>query len=52
MSKSTDAFRVGQQGVGSNGQIAHPQLLDHSERLKEKFFKVGEHAWCLVGNGL
>ena len=52
MSKSTDAFRVGQQGVGSNGQIAHSQLLDHSERLKEKFYKVGEHAWCLVGNGL
>ena len=52
MSKSTDAFRVGQQGVGSDGQLAHPQLLDHSERLKEKFYKVGEHAWCLVGNGL
>ena len=52
MSKSTGSFRVGQQGVGVDGQLAHPQLLDHSQRLKENFYKVGEHAWCLVGNGL
>ena len=38
-------------GSRVNGR-AHSQLLDHSERLKEKFYKVGEHAWCLVGNGL
>ncbi len=52
MSNSTDAFRVGEQRVGPDGQFSHPQLLDHSERLKEEFYQVGEHAWCFVGNGL
>ena len=43
MSNSTDAFRVGEQRVGPDGQFSHPQLLDHSERLKEEFYQVGEH---------
>ena len=52
MSKKTSAFRPGEQGTGAYGQLAHPQLLDHSERLQEEFYQVGENAWCLVGNGL
>ena len=51
MNKLTDAFRVGQQAFGAHGQFAHPQLLDHSERLKESFYKVGEHACNYEFNG-
>ena len=52
MNKKTDAFRTGEQAVGADGQLAHPQLLEHSDRLKEEFYAVGEDAWCFVGNGL
>ena len=52
MSDSTQAFRVGQVATGSEGQTAHPQHLAHSERLKETFYKIGDSAWCYVGNGL
>ena len=52
MNKKTDAFRTGEQAVGSDGQLAHPQLLEHSDRLKEEFYAVGKDAWCFVGNGL
>ncbi|NOX51135.1 MAG: MBL fold metallo-hydrolase [Gammaproteobacteria bacterium] len=37
---------------GEKGQIAHPAAIEHGLRLKKKFYAVGEHAWCLVGNGL
>lgn len=52
MSDSTRAFRVGEVTTGSAGQVAHPQHLAHSERLKEVFYAVGDSAWCYVGNGL
>lgn len=52
MSDSTRAFRVGEVTRGSAGQVAHPQHLAHSERLKEVFYAVGDSAWCYVGNGL
>ena len=52
MSDSTHAFRVGEVTTGSAGQVAHPQHLAHSERLKEVFYAVGDSAWCYVGNGL
>jgi alkyl sulfatase BDS1-like metallo-beta-lactamase superfamily hydrolase len=52
MSDSTHAFRVGEVTTGSAGQVAHPQHLAHSERLKEVFYAVGDNAWCYVGNGL
>jgi len=34
------------------GQIVHRDLVDHSKRLVRNFYKVGDHIWCLVGNGL
>lgn len=37
---------------GPAGQLAHPAAVDHLRRLEPKFYAVGEHAWCLVGNGL
>ncbi len=36
----------------SSGQIAHRDLVDHSQRLVRNFYQVGDHIWCLVGNGL
>jgi len=37
---------------GPQGQLAHADAIKHGERLQRRFYKVGEHAWCLVGNGL
>ena len=34
------------------GHVAHRDLVDHSRRLVKNFYKVGQHVWCLVGNGL
>ncbi|NDF87908.1 MAG: alkyl/aryl-sulfatase, partial [Actinobacteria bacterium] len=34
------------------GHVAHRDLVDHSRRLVKNFYKVGQHIWCLVGNGL
>ena len=34
------------------GHVAHRDLVDHSKRLVRDFYKVGDHVWCLVGNGL
>ena len=34
------------------GQIVHRDLVDHSKLLVRNFYKVGDHIWCLVGNGL
>jgi alkyl sulfatase BDS1-like metallo-beta-lactamase superfamily hydrolase len=48
----TNPFRPDQQSQGPNGQIAHEQHLAHTDRLQERFYAVGEHAWCYVGNGL
>ncbi len=37
---------------GPDGQLAHGTTFDHMERLSERFYRVGDVAWCLVGNGL
>ena len=34
------------------GHVAHRDLVNHSRRLVKNFYKVGQHVWCLVGNGL
>jgi len=47
-----DSFQDVTPGTGPQGQRGNPELIDHSERLAEAFYPVGEHAWCLVGNGL
>ncbi|MGD8831293.1 MAG: hypothetical protein PVF57_11885, partial [Pseudomonadales bacterium] len=38
--------------TGPAGQLAHPGAVAHLERLQPAMYRVGEHAWCLVGNGL
>ena len=38
--------------TGPQGQRAHPATIDHSQRLEEKLYKLGSHAWTMVGNGL
>ncbi|MEM9621561.1 MAG: alkyl sulfatase dimerization domain-containing protein [Pseudomonadota bacterium] len=38
--------------TGPTGQLAHPAAIEHLQRLERRLYKVGEHAWCLVGNGL
>ncbi len=38
--------------TGPSGQRAHPDAIAHGERLTRQMYSVGEHAWCLVGNGL
>lgn len=37
---------------GPRGQHAHPAAIDHLQRLDLKMHTVGEHCWCIVGNGL
>ncbi len=39
-------------GEASAGQLAHPDAIAHGQRLERRFYPVGDHAWCLVGNGL
>ena len=34
------------------GHVAHRDLVEHSKRLVRNFYKVSDHVWCLVGNGL
>ena len=34
------------------GQRVHATTLEQMERLAEKLYRVGDHAWCMVGNGL
>ena len=38
--------------AGPSGQLAHPDAIGHLERLQRKMYRVGEHTWCFVGNGL
>ncbi|MEQ8690857.1 MAG: alkyl sulfatase dimerization domain-containing protein [Pseudomonadales bacterium] len=38
--------------TGPQGQLVHPAALDQLTRLTPRLYHVGEHAWCLVGNGL
>ena len=48
----SDSFEVGSATTGPRGQRAHPLTIEHSDRLVEKLYKVGDKAWSLVGNGL
>jgi len=52
MNRIPDSFTPGQTDTGPADQRAHPAAIKHSERLVEKLYKVGEHAWSYVGNGL
>lgn len=38
--------------VGPAGQLAHPDAIAHNQRLQPRLYRVGDHAWSLVGNGL
>ncbi len=38
--------------VGPRGQFAHPEALAHLDRLAPRMYSLGDHAWCVVGNGL
>lgn len=38
--------------AGPAGQLAHPAAITQLQRLEETFYRVGDSAWCLVGNGL
>ena len=48
----SDSFEAGSATTGPRGQRAHPLTIEHSDRLVEKLYKVGDKAWSLVGNGL
>ena len=48
----TASFRAGETVLHSEGQRVHPQQAEHSGRLEQRFYQVGEHVWCYVGNGL
>ena len=47
-----DSISAAAAAAGPQGQVAHPDAIEHLDRLQRKFYRVGEHAWCLVGNGL
>ena len=47
-----DSIAPMEAATGPQGQLAHPHAVDHLARLQRKLYQVGEHAWCLVGNGL
>ena len=38
--------------AGDSGQLSHPELAAHSDRLIERFYACGKNAWSYVGNGL
>jgi alkyl sulfatase BDS1-like metallo-beta-lactamase superfamily hydrolase len=48
----SDSFEAGSATTGPRGQRAHPLTIEHSDRLVEKLYRVGDKAWSLVGNGL
>ena len=52
MNQIPDSFTPGRTDAGPAGQKAHPAMIEHSERLVERLYKVGENAWSYVGNGL
>ena len=47
-----DSISAVHPAAGPRGQIAHPDAIEHLARLQRTFYRVGNHAWCLVGNGL
>lgn len=52
MNKIPASFSPGESATDSKGQIAHPLHIEHSERLQQRLYKVGDRAWTYVGNGL
>ena len=46
------SFRPGDVANGTRGQRAHPQSIEHTARLEQRLYRIGAHAWTLVGNGL
>ena len=38
--------------TGPRGQRGHRDHFAQSERLARQFYRIGDFAWCLVGNGL
>jgi len=52
MNRIPASFSPGQSAADSSGQVAHPKTIEHSARLVEKLYKVGEKSWTYVGNGL
>lgn len=48
----TASFRAGETVLHHEGQRVHPQQAEHSGRLEQRFYQVGEDVWCFVGNGL
>jgi alkyl sulfatase BDS1-like metallo-beta-lactamase superfamily hydrolase len=46
------SFDPATTATGPLGQRAHPASIDHSQRLEEKLYKLGDKAWSMVGNGL
>lgn len=52
MNRIPASFSPGDSLIDKSGQVAHPKTIAHSERLVEKFYKVGEKSWTYVGNGL
>jgi len=38
--------------TGPAGQLAHPDAVEHLERIAPRMYAVGDRAWCVVGNGL
>ncbi|MGE0625624.1 MAG: alkyl sulfatase dimerization domain-containing protein [Pseudomonadales bacterium] len=47
-----DSISAREPIAGPAGQLAHPDAVAHLERLQPRLYRVGDHAWCLVGNGL
>jgi alkyl sulfatase BDS1-like metallo-beta-lactamase superfamily hydrolase len=35
-----------------NGALAHRDLIAHGRQFERRLCRVGEHVWCMVGNGL
>ncbi|MEM6999545.1 MAG: alkyl sulfatase dimerization domain-containing protein [Pseudomonadota bacterium] len=51
-SQPDNPLSADQPGIGPAGQSAHPDAIAHLQRLQPKLYRVGPHAWCVVGNGL
>ena len=52
MKRDSDSFTSIEPASDRFGQKAHPDLIEHSTRLDQRFYSCGEDAWCYVGNGL
>ena len=52
MKRDSDSFSSIEPASDRSGQKAHPDLIEHSTRLDQRFYSCGEDAWCYVGNGL